>query len=128
MLKRALAGLAATIVPLGLALPAQADDSKSGIYEVSEIYVLPSAMESKKDNIPGLIEGHVKATKADEGLLSIKVTQQIGQRNNYTVIEQWKDQASLDKHVAADHTKQFFVKMEDLMSGPVYQRTFSVFQ
>lgn len=128
MLKRALVVLAATFVPIGFALPAQADDSKTGIYEVSEIYVLPSAMESKKDNVPGLIEGLVKATKADEGLLSIKVTQQVGQRNNYTVIEQWKDQASLDKHVAAEHTKKFFATMEDLMSGPVYQRTFSVFQ
>ncbi|MCW6506954.1 putative quinol monooxygenase [Lichenifustis flavocetrariae] len=103
MLKLVLVGLAATIVPVCLTLPAQADDSKTGIYEVSEIYVLPSAMSSKKYNVPGLIEGLVKATKADEGLLSIKVTQQIGQRNNYTVIEQWKDQSSLDKHVAADH-------------------------
>jgi quinol monooxygenase YgiN len=128
MLKGVLIGLASAAVPFCLAVPAQADDTKSGIYEVTEIYVLPSAMASKKDNVPAIIEKMVKDTKADTGLLSIKVTQQIGQRNNFTVIEQWKDQAALDQHTAADHTKQFYAKMEDLMSGPVYQRTFSVFQ
>jgi quinol monooxygenase YgiN len=128
MLKQVLIGLAGALVPLCFAVPAQADDSKSGIYEVTEIYVLPSAMESKKDNVPGMIEAMVKDTKAEDGLLSVKVTQQVGQRNNYTLIEQWKDQAALDKHTAADHTKQFYAKMENLMSGPVYQRVFSVFQ
>lgn len=128
MSKHVLVGLAAVALPLCLTVPAQADDSKTGIYEVTEIYVLPSAMASKKDNVPGMIAQMAKDMKAEDGLMSVKVTQQVGQRNNYTIIEQWKDQASLDKHTGADKTKQFYAKMEDLMSGPVYQRVFTVFQ
>lgn len=120
--------LVSATVSLGMGLPAHADDSKTGIYEVSEISILPNAMMSKANDVPGLISQMVKDTKADDGLMSIKVTQQIGQPNNYTVIEQWKDQAALDKHTAADHTKQFSAKVEDLLSGPIYQRVFSVFQ
>jgi quinol monooxygenase YgiN len=128
MFKHVLFGLAAVALPVCLTVPAQADDSKTGIYEVTEIYVLPSAMASKKDNVPGMIAQMAKDMKTEDGLMSVKVTQQVGQRNNYTIIEQWKDQASLDKHTSADKTKQFYAKMEDLMSGPVYQRVFSVFQ
>lgn len=107
---------------------AAADDSKTGIYEVTEIYVLPSAMSSGSDNVPGMIARMVKDTQAEDGLLSVKVTQQVGQPNNYTLIEQWNNKAALDKHVAADHTKQFYAKLEGLISGPVYQRVFSVFE
>ncbi|WP_131113971.1 putative quinol monooxygenase [Lichenihabitans psoromatis] len=127
-MKTMMVGLLAMTATCGLALPAHADDTKAGLYEVSEISILPNAMKSKKDNVPGMIEQMVKDTKGDEGLMSIKVTQQIGQLNNYTVVEQWKDQASLDKHIAADHTKQFSAKIEDMLSGPIYQRVFSVFQ
>ncbi len=115
-------------LPTPFILPAHADDSKIGIYEVSEIYVLPSAMASKQVDIPDLMSQMIKDTKGDEGLVSIKMTQQIGQQNNYTIVEQWKDQASLDKHTASEHTKTFYSKLEPLISGPVYQRDFSVYQ
>ncbi len=124
----AIAIVTVLVLPTSFILPAQADDSKTGIYEVSEIYVLPSAMASKQADIPGLMSEMMKDTKGDEGLVSIKLTQQIGQTNNYTLIEQWKDQASLDKHTASGHTKAFYSKLEPLISGPVYQRDFSVYQ
>jgi quinol monooxygenase YgiN len=125
---RLLAAAATMVVPFWFTASAWADDSKLGIYEVTEIYILPSAMQSKADNIIGRMKQMVSDTEKDPGLLSLKVTQQVAEQNNFTVVEQWKDQASLDGHMAAEHTRKFYADMKDLMSGPVYQRVFSVYQ
>ena len=123
-----LAAVAAMSCSFWFTASAWADNSKTGIYEVTELYVLPEAMESKADNVMGRIRRMIHDTEKDPGLLSLKVTQQLAERNNFTVVEQWKDQASLNAHVADDHTKTFYAGMQDLMSGPVYQRVFSVYQ
>jgi quinol monooxygenase YgiN len=124
--KLACAALAAIVLPASFGHAA--DISKTGLYEISEINILPSALAASTPSVPKLFSDMQADTRKDAGLLSLTVTQQIGQPGNFTVIEQWKDQASLDAHVAAEHNKAFNAALEPLLSGPVYQRAFSVFQ
>jgi quinol monooxygenase YgiN len=80
------------------------------------------------NSIQKLFHKLIETTKKEPGLIEIKVTQQIGQPYNYTVIEQWKDKSSLDGSSATDSTKEFTQVLQPLLSGPVYQRVFNVFQ
>jgi quinol monooxygenase YgiN len=127
-MKAIMIGLLSTAAAIGVACSARADDSKAGVYEVSLINFLPSAVASRPSDVTGLIDQMVKDAKADEGLVSIKVTQQLGQPSNYTVVAQWKDQAALDKHGAAGHTIALYDRLDPMITGPVYRREFSAFQ
>jgi quinol monooxygenase YgiN len=126
--KFALVAVAAMALPVSFGNAASADASKTGLYEISEINILPSTLTASSPSVPKLFSDMQVDTKKDAGLLNLTVTQQLGQPGNFTVIEQWKDQASLDAHVNAEHTKAFGAALEPLLSGPVYQRVFSVFQ
>ena len=44
--------------------------------------------------------------------------------NHFTVIETWRDQAALDAHVAAAHTKQYRDDVLPLTGSPLDERVF----
>ncbi len=120
--------VAAMAVPMmAISGEALADTSKEGIYQVSEINILPTAM-AHGNSVQKMFHTLIETTKKEPGLIEIKVTQQIGQPYNYTVIEQWKDKSSLEASSATASTKEFTQGLQSLLSGPVYQRVFNVFQ
>jgi quinol monooxygenase YgiN len=125
-MKKILFAAAAMMMPVTMSGAAMADTTKTGIYQVSEIYIIPTAM--KGGSVSEMFHTMLGAVKAEPGLIQVMITQQIGQPYNYTVIEQWKDQAALDAHSATSEAKQFTQDLQPVISGPVYQRVFSVFQ
>jgi quinol monooxygenase YgiN len=44
--------------------------------------------------------------------------------NHFTVIETWRDQASLDAHAAAAHTRQYRDEVLPLTGSPLDERVF----
>jgi quinol monooxygenase YgiN len=116
---------AAFLLPLvtGAAVHA-ADMSKTGIYQISEINILPAEMKG----VPKMFRAMAAEMRKEPGLIQVTVTQEVGEPYNYSVIEQWQDQAALDTHMANSDTKAFDQQLQPLLSGPVYQRVFSVFQ
>jgi quinol monooxygenase YgiN len=104
-----------------------ADMSKSGIYQVSEINILPTAM-AHGGTVSTLYRQLIAGLRKEPGLINVEVTQQIGQPYNFSLIEQWQDQASLDAASASSETREFESKLQPLLSGPVYQRVFGVFE
>jgi len=101
-----------------------ADMSKTGIYQISEINILPADMKG----VPQMFRTMAADLRKEPGLIQVTITQEVGEPYNYSVIEQWQDQAALDTHMANSDTKAFDQRLQPLLSGPVYQRVFSVFQ
>jgi quinol monooxygenase YgiN len=116
---------AAFLLPLVTSAAAMATDmSKTGIYQISEINILPAEMKG----VPKMFHTMAGEMRKEPGLIQLTITQEVGEPYNYTVIEQWQDQAALNTHMANDETKTFDQDLQPLLSGPVYQRVFSVFQ
>jgi quinol monooxygenase YgiN len=126
-MKKSWLAIAVAVVSLGTGTPVLADVGGSGVYKVSEINILPTAM-GHGNAVRNLVRELIKAIRKEPGLIQIEVTQQIGQPYNFTLIEQWKDQASLDSASASSAAREFEQKLQPLLSGPVYQRDFKVFQ
>lgn len=112
---------------LGSTLPAHAEDKQSEIYQVTLINVLPNALH-QGNTVDSLFKELHTTLEKEPGIVDVKVTQQVGAQYNFTVIEQWKDQASLDASNASSENEALDERLKPLLSGPVYRRVFSVFE
>jgi quinol monooxygenase YgiN len=127
IVKRTWLAVIAAAVSLGTGTSALASTSDSGIYQVSEMNILPTAM-GQGNTVRNMYRDLIAGIQKQPGLMQIEVTQEIGQPYNLTLIEQWKDKASLDAAASSDATREFDQKLQPLLSGPVYQRVFKAFQ
>ncbi|HEV8393499.1 MAG TPA: antibiotic biosynthesis monooxygenase [Vicinamibacterales bacterium] len=65
-----------------------------------------------------------QASRQEPGNLRFDVLQHTMRANHFTVIETWRDQAALDAHVAAAHTKQYRDEVQPLTGSPLDERVF----
>ncbi len=65
-----------------------------------------------------------QASRQEPGNLRFDVLQHTMRGNHFTVIETWRDQAALDAHVVAAHTKQYRDEVLPLTGSPLDERTF----
>ena len=65
-----------------------------------------------------------QASRQEPGNLRFDVLQHTMRANHFTVIETWRDQAALDAHVAAAHTKQYRDDVQPLTGSPLDERVF----
>jgi len=65
-----------------------------------------------------------EATRQEPGNLRFDVLQHTMRANHFTVIETWRDQAALDAHVTAAHTKQYRDEVLPLTGSPLDERVF----
>jgi quinol monooxygenase YgiN len=65
-----------------------------------------------------------QASRQEPGNLRFDVLQHTMRANHFTVIETWRDQAALDAHVTAPHTKQYRDEVQPLTGSPLDERVF----
>jgi quinol monooxygenase YgiN len=65
-----------------------------------------------------------QASRQEPGNLRFDVLQHTMRANHFTVIETWRDQAALDAHAAAAHTKQYRDEVLPLTGSPLDERVF----
>jgi quinol monooxygenase YgiN len=65
-----------------------------------------------------------QASRQEPGNLRFDVLQHTMRANHFTVIETWRDQAALDAHVSAAHTKQYRDEVLPLTGSPLDERVF----
>jgi quinol monooxygenase YgiN len=63
-------------------------------------------------------------SRQEPGNLRFDVLQHTMRGNHFTVIETWKDQAALDAHVAAAHTRHYRDEILPLTGSPLDERVF----
>ena len=65
-----------------------------------------------------------EASRQEPGNLRFDVQQHMMRANHFTVVETWRDQAALDAHVAAAHTKRYRDELQPLTGSPLDERVF----
>jgi quinol monooxygenase YgiN len=77
---------------------------------------------AQKNQAAGLLRQLAMATRGDQGGLRFEALQRTGPTHHFMLLEVWKDQAALDAHAAAAHTKEFQNKLKPLLMAPVDDR------
>jgi quinol monooxygenase YgiN len=111
------AALALMALGLGLAPTAQAQDDSTA-YMVSFIEVTPAA----RGSVTAMLRQLGDASRKEPGALRFEVLQRSSPTSHFLILEAWKDQAALDAHTAAAHTKQFRDKLQPQLLAPVDER------
>jgi len=100
----------------GLAVAQGPDRPTAGaIYTVTHVDFIPP----KKDEGIAALTALVEPSRKDAGNLRFDVLQQTSRPNHLTLVEAWRDQAGLEGHAVAAHTKQFRTQLLP-MSGSLF--------
>jgi quinol monooxygenase YgiN len=100
----------------GLAIGAMSAAGAAGAtYVVTHADAIPPA----KDEALALLKQLAETSRQEKGNARFEVLQQGNRQNHCTIVEVWQDQATLEAHVMATHTRQFRDKFQPL-SGSLY--------
>lgn len=108
--------LLCSLVLASFALPAaQAQDAA---YVVSYFETTPAAAQ----DATALARAFGETSRKDVGNLRFDVLQRVGQPNQFSIIEVWKDTGAQAAHAGAQHTQQFREKLKPLLRSPYDER------
>jgi len=65
-----------------------------------------------------------ETSRQEPGNVRFDVLQHMMRANHFTVVETWRDQAALDAHVAAAHTKRYRDELQPMTGSPLDERVF----
>lgn len=98
--------------------PARGTAGGSAVSVISHVDVAPNPA------VAPMLAKLAQASRQEPGNLRFDVLQHTMRANHFTVIETWRDQAALDAHVAAAHTKQYRDDLLPLTGSPLDERVF----
>jgi quinol monooxygenase YgiN len=99
--------------------PEVASDERRTIFIVSHVDVIPNPQAAP------LLERLAEASRKEAGNLRFDVLQHAMRANHFTVIEHWGNQAALDAHVAAAHTRKYRDELQPLAGSPLDERVYN---
>src|SRR5438093_1312332 len=108
--------LAMTIMPFALAPQASAQEDSTS-HMITYIEVNPAA----KAQATALLKELAAASKQDAGLLRFELLERTAPSNQFVIVEAWKDEAALNAHAGAAHTKEFRATLGPL-TGALYDQ------
>jgi quinol monooxygenase YgiN len=94
--------------------PMKAASPTSAVHVVTHVDVPPP----RKDEVIALLRQLVDDSVKEPANLAFAVVQQTSRPNHFTVVETWTDQAALDAHQMAAHTRQFRDKLGPMLGAP----------
>jgi quinol monooxygenase YgiN len=97
--------------------PARADGA-AAVSVIAHVDVAPNPA------VAPMLTRLAETSRQEAGNLRFDVLQHTMRANHFTVIETWRDQAALDAHVAAPHTKRYRDEVLPLTGSPLDERTF----
>lgn len=103
--------------PLGTA----ASRAGGAVYVVSHVDIAGAG------NLAGaapMLQQLAEASRAEQGNLRFDVLQHVMRANHFTVVESWTNQAALDAHAAAVHTRQYREMLQPMSGSPLDERVY----
>jgi len=101
------------------AAPARAAAAASAVSVISHVDVAPNPA------VAPMLSRLAVDSRQEPGSLRFDVLQHTMRGNHFTVIETWRDQAALDAHVAAPHTRKYRDDILPLTGSPLDERVFT---
>jgi quinol monooxygenase YgiN len=98
--------------------PARAGATAAAVSVIAHVDVAPSPA------VAPMLTRLAEASRQEPGNLRFDVLQHTMRGNHFTVVETWRDQAALDAHVAAGHTRQYRDEVLPLTGSPLDERLF----
>ena len=98
--------------------PARAAGTASAVSVVSHVDVAPNPA------VAPMLARLAADSRQEPGNLRFDVLQHTMRGNHFTVIETWRDQAALDAHVMAAHTRKYRDDILPLTGSPLDERVF----
>jgi len=98
--------------------PGRGDATGAAVAVIAHVDVAPNPA------VAPMLARLAQASRQEPGNLRFDVLQHTMRGNHFTVIESWRDQAALDAHVVAAHTKQYRDEVLPLTGSPLDERTF----
>jgi quinol monooxygenase YgiN len=97
------------------------------VYVISHVDTAPpppNAGPSAGPDGPGLLRRLAESSRLEPGCLQFDVLQHAMRGNHFTVIEAWQNDAALERHAAAAHTKAYREAIAPLLGSPLDERIF----
>jgi quinol monooxygenase YgiN len=74
---------------------------------------------AKRDEVVPAISTLVEATRAEEGNIDYRYSDDLFEPNRINIVEAWEDQAAMDVHMGTAHMADFLAVMGTAIGGPV---------
>ena len=94
------------------------DGSAAAVAVVAHVDVAPNPA------VAPMLTRLAETSRQEPGNLRFDVLQHMMRANHFTVVETWRDQAALDAHGAAAHTKRYRDELQPLTGSPLDERVF----
>jgi quinol monooxygenase YgiN len=75
---------------------------------------------------PDMLRRLADESRREPGNQRFEVMQHAMRANHFTVVEAWRDQAALDAHVGASHTKAYRDAVQPISGSPLDERVYAV--
>jgi quinol monooxygenase YgiN len=98
--------------------PAREAAGTAAVSVISHVDVAPNPA------VAPMLTRLAEASRQEPGNLRFDVVQHMMRANHFTVVETWRDQAALDAHVAAAHTRRHRDELQPLTGSPLDERVF----
>jgi quinol monooxygenase YgiN len=100
--------------------PAKSGAEARNAFVVSHVDVAPNTQA------PMLLQQLAEASRQEPGNVRFDVLQHAMRANHFTVIEQWRNQAALDAHVATAHARSYRDALQPLTGSPLDERVYAL--
>lgn len=94
----------------------------SGVYVISHVDAAPN------QDVAAILQTWVTQSRAEAGNLRFDIVQHQQRGNHYTVIAHWRDDAALQEHEEATHTRRFRDQFGPYAGSPLDERLFDSVQ
>ena len=77
------------------------------------------AKAGKTEELKEVLKGLLDPTRKEEGCINYDMHQSADEPDKFLFYENWVDKATLDRHLATPHLKDFFSRIPELVDGEV---------
>jgi quinol monooxygenase YgiN len=105
--------------------PASAAPGGRPVYVVSHVDIAGAGAMAEA---PGLLRRQAEDSRREAGSIRFDVLQHSMRANHFTVVEGWRDQAALDAHAAAAHSRAYRDAVQPISGSPVDERVYTAVQ
>ena len=87
---------------------------KQTLRVVAHLKAKPDKIEETREALLGLI----RATRAEDGCIAYELMQNNADPTDFTFVEEWSDNATLDAHLQTEHINHVVQRADELFSAP----------
>ena len=84
------------------------------IWVIAHLTARPDRIDEVREALINLIE----ATRAEDGCIRYELTQNNGDPTDFTFVEEWTDDESLDRHLESAHIRDLQSRADELFGAP----------